>query len=72
MVIDELKSKGLDISKMVGIGTDGASVMTGKRNGVVVKLKEHSPSLVGAHCAALRTALATSQAAKYVHEKDEY
>ncbi|XP_060589612.1 zinc finger protein 862-like [Ruditapes philippinarum] len=72
MVIDELKSKGLDISKMVGIGTDGASVMTGRKNGVVVKLKEHSPSLVGAHCAAHRTALATSQAAKYVHEMDEY
>ncbi|XP_053377704.1 zinc finger protein 862-like [Mercenaria mercenaria] len=72
MVLSELKSKGLDISKMVGIGTDGASVMTGKKNGVVVKLKEHSSALVGAHCAAHRTALATSQAAKYVQEMDDY
>lgn len=29
MVVAELEKKGLDITKMVGIGTDGANVMTG-------------------------------------------
>ena len=29
-----MEDKGLSMSKMVGLGTDGASVMTGVRNGV--------------------------------------
>jgi hypothetical protein len=71
-VLDELKQKGLDVSKMVGIGTDGASVMTGRHNGVVVRLREHSPALVGVHCAAHRCALASSQAAKQIPELADY
>ena len=35
MVVTELKEKGLDITKMVGLGLDGASVMTGKKGGVI-------------------------------------
>ena len=57
-----LKRKNIDIIDMVGIGTDGASVITGRKNGVVQKLKEYSPSLIGVHCAAHHCALATSQA----------
>ncbi|XP_052249683.1 zinc finger protein 862-like [Dreissena polymorpha] len=72
MVLEELKTKGLDISKMVGIGTDGASVMTGRTGGVVKLLQEHSPSLIGVHCAAHREALATSQAAKHIPDMNEY
>jgi hypothetical protein len=71
-VLDELKTKGLDITNMVGIGTDGASVMTGRHAGVVVKLREHSPALVGVHCAAHRCALAASQAAKSIPEIQSY
>ena len=62
-VTESLKTKNIDITKMVGIGTDGASVMTGRKNGVVVKLKEMAPSLIGVHCAAHRCSLASSQAA---------
>ena len=72
MVLEELKTKGLDISKMVGIGTDGASVMTGRTGGVIKLLQEHSPSLIGVHCAAHRVALATSQAAKHIPYMKEY
>lgn len=72
MVVDKLKSKGLDISKTVGIGKDGASVMTGRTGGVVKLLKDYSPSLVGVYCAAHCTALATSQAAKCVPEMESY
>lgn len=57
---------------MVGIGTDGASVMTGKTGGVVKLLKDHSPALIGVHCAAHRTALAASQAARHVPEMEGY
>ncbi|XP_053372515.1 zinc finger protein 862-like [Mercenaria mercenaria] len=72
MVVEELKSKGLDITKLVGIGTDGASVMTGRKGGVVKLLQEHSPTLIGVHCAAHRIALATSQAAKFVPHMESY
>ena len=33
---------GLDIAKMRGIGTDGASTMTGCHNRVVARLKTHT------------------------------
>ncbi|WAR31456.1 ZN862-like protein [Mya arenaria] len=72
LVVSELKAKGLDITKMVGIGTDGASVMAGKMGGVVKLLQGHSPSLIGVHCAAHRTTLATSQAAKLVQHMEEF
>ncbi|KAH3822977.1 hypothetical protein DPMN_124771 [Dreissena polymorpha] len=59
MVVDELKCKGLDITKLVGLATDGARVMTGRNGGLVTLLQEHSPTIIGVHCAAHRTALAT-------------
>ncbi|XP_052227215.1 zinc finger protein 862-like [Dreissena polymorpha] len=71
MVVSELKSKALDIRNMVGIGTDGASVMTGRKGGVVTLLKEESLALVGVLCAAHRVSLATSQAAKLVPEMEK-
>ncbi|XP_061192620.1 uncharacterized protein C17orf113-like [Saccostrea echinata] len=71
-VITELRVKGLDVSKLVGVGTDGASVMTGRKNGVIVRLKEYSPALVGIHCAAHRCALAASQASKCIPQLKKY
>ena len=71
-ILTELNIKGLDIRRMVGIGTDGASVMTGKKSGVVVRLREHNPSLIGIHCAAHRCSLAASQAAKQIPQLNEY
>ena len=41
-VLSELRCKGLDIQRLVGIGSDGASVMTGRHNGMIVRLKEHT------------------------------
>ena len=51
---------------MRGIGTDGAATMTGRRSGVVTRLKELATSAVGVHCAAHRLNLAASQAANAV------
>ena len=31
-------------AKVIGVGTDGASVILGKKSGVVVKIKEHTNS----------------------------
>ena len=72
IVLNAIKEKGLDIETMVGIGTDGASVMTGSTGGVVTLLRQHSPSLVGVHCAAHRTALASSQAAKQFPQLEQF
>ncbi len=52
----------LDMTKLRGIGTDGAATMAGCRTGVVVRLKNITPSAIGVHCAAHRLNLASSQA----------
>ena len=57
---------GLGIECVAAFGSDGASVMTGKRNGVAAKLKQMQPSLVSVHCVAHRLALAVSEAADQV------
>lgn len=72
LVVNELKEKKIDITKMVGVSTDGASVMTGKTGGVVALLRAYSPNIVGVHCVAHRTALATSQAARDIPDMNSY
>ncbi|XP_006813061.1 zinc finger protein 862-like [Saccoglossus kowalevskii] len=56
----------LDYEKLVGVGTDGAAVMTGKRSGVVKRLQEIATTAIGIHCCAHRLQLASSQAANAV------
>jgi hypothetical protein len=60
------------MGKLVGIGSDGASVMTGKESGVCVRLRRaFSPHSVAVHCLAHRLALAYSDAAsdvRYVND----
>ena len=52
----------MDEKKVVGFGSDGASVMTGKNNGVAARLKRVNPFLISIHCKAHKLALCTSQA----------
>ncbi|CAI7881177.1 unnamed protein product [Closterium sp. NIES-54] len=54
VLTSHLESVGVDIKRVSGIGTDGASVMTGEKNGLVSRLQEHVPHLVGCHCVAHR------------------
>ncbi|XP_076083706.1 zinc finger protein 862-like [Mytilus galloprovincialis] len=58
VVKSKLISLGLDMSKLSGISTDGASVMVGKKGGLVKKLKDDNPALVAIHCICHRLALA--------------
>ena len=53
-----------DYSALMGLGTDGASVMVGCRAGLGVKLKEMNNKMVQVHCVAHRLNLAASQAGK--------
>jgi len=61
---DFLVSKGIPLSKVLGFGSDGASVMVGKQNGVATKVKEYSPHCINIHCVAHRLNLCTSQASQ--------
>ena len=61
-VSEYVASAELEMAKLRGIGTDGASTMMGRHNGVVARLKSITPSAIGVHCAAHRLNLASSQA----------
>ena len=58
VITEELKRDKLDINKLRSFASDGASVMTGSRNGVAVKLREQVPNLIIIHCICHRLALA--------------
>lgn len=55
----------------MGLGSDGASVMTGRHTGVGTRLKSVA-FLVHTHCVAHRLALCSAQAAKSVKLFDKY
>ncbi|CAI7841556.1 unnamed protein product [Closterium sp. NIES-53] len=67
-VVQYLTGIGLDLQKISAISTDGASVMTGKNNGVVARLRMRIPHLASTHCVAHREALGASDAADVVPE----
>ena len=61
-VCEFISETKIDIFKMRGIGTDGASTMIGCNNGMVTHLKRLAPSAIYICCAAHRLNLASSQA----------
>lgn len=54
------------LGKLVGMGSDGASVMLGKNNGVAAKLRVLQPAMVAVHCYAHKLELAFKDAIKHV------
>ena len=65
-----LNEKQLLFSNLMGFGSDGAAVMTGRISGVATRLRQYNPFLVAVHCAAHRLALTCSQAgAKVLYVK---
>ena len=52
--------------KLVGMGSDGVSVMLGKNNGVAAKLRSLQPAMVAVHCYAHKLELAFKDAIKHV------
>ena len=62
-IINYFKDKQIHISKLVGMGFDGASTFSGKHNGVQSLLKKHSPHAVFVHCHCHLLQLACVQAA---------
>jgi hypothetical protein len=52
--------------KLVGMGSDGVSVMLGKNNGVAAKLRSLQPAMVAVHCYDHKLELAFKDAIKHV------
>ena len=62
IITEELKACGLNLALVCGFGSDGASVMTGKNNGVGARLQKVCSIMVRSHCINHRLALACSDA----------
>lgn len=71
-LMDCFNEAGIDIQKTMALGSDGASTMTGVRNGVGVQLRRQNPYMLQFHCAAHKLALCTSQAAEKVALMKKY
>lgn len=61
-----LSDKEMDTDDMVGLSTDGASVMTGVHKGVAARFKELNPMIISNHCMAHRLQLISEKAANEV------
>lgn len=61
--ISEYASINLDLEKLAGGATDGASVMVGSLSGVVTRIKRIVPKFISTHCSAHRLQLAACDAA---------
>lgn len=44
----------LNLDKLPGGASDGASIMTGIHNGVMARIKAHLPHFISTHCSAHR------------------
>ncbi|KAJ8412305.1 hypothetical protein AAFF_G00145720 [Aldrovandia affinis] len=71
-VVEVLRERDVELSRVIGLGSDGASVMMGKRAGVGALLKKDSAFYIQVHCGAHRAALAALDAAKAVDQVGAY
>ncbi len=66
------EARGIPIQMISGLGTDGASVMTGRGEGLAGHFLRCNPHLTNCHCSAHRTALVSEQAANSIPAMKEY
>ena len=65
-ILQYLSDKMLSIMKLCALGSDGASLITGRLNGVAVRLKSHSPSVIAVHCVNHRMASAAAHTSESI------
>lgn len=51
-ILKRFNAADLSIDKMIGFGSDGASVMVGDTSGVAARLKQLNPNIMNFHCEA--------------------
>ena len=71
LLVESINSSGLDINKLTGFASDGASVMMGKKGGVAALLRLTCPSLINIHCICHRLALSctdSNESIKYIKD----
>jgi hypothetical protein len=56
----------------LGLGTDGAAVMTGKKAGLIAKIQETYPNVIGWHCFNHRLELAVGDAVKACTQSNHF
>ena len=71
-IVQYLNNKNIDVEKISGLGSDGASVMVGQHTGVGARLKELNPFMLSMHCVAHKLALASKNAASSVAYCNEH
>ncbi|CAI7850405.1 unnamed protein product [Closterium sp. NIES-54] len=54
VLLSHLDNIGIDLQRIVAVSSDGAGVMIGSQSGLVVRLCQRVPNLVGTHCIAHR------------------
>ncbi|KAK5865246.1 hypothetical protein PBY51_016423 [Eleginops maclovinus] len=67
-----LREIDVELSRVIGLGSDGASVMMGRHGGVGALLKQVNPFSIQVHCVAHRAALAALDAEKSVDNITSY
>ena len=61
-----LSDKGISVKRVRGLGFDGTNTMSGKKNGVQIRMRCHAPSALYIHCRCHQLQLAV------VHAADEH
>ena len=69
---EEFTKRDIKITNVYGLGTDGASVMTGQKTGLTGQFKEHNPHIKNNHCSAHRVALVSQQAAEGIEQINKF
>ena len=64
---DFMTEAGLSWQNCVAVCTDGAAAMTGRKSGVVARIKAVNPTLIATHCMIHRQALASKSMAPELH-----
>ncbi|CAI7848387.1 unnamed protein product [Closterium sp. NIES-54] len=54
VLLSHLDNIGIELQRIVTVSTDGAGVMIGSQSGLVVRLRQRVPHLVGTNCIAQR------------------
>ena len=73
-IVAQVEAAGIDKRKLASFSADGASVMTGKRNGVAARLRAENKALINIHCICHRLALACGDAndkVSYIQEAEK-